>query len=107
MNGKELFEKIYDDIIDIEDCIQVIHPSEENHYLMRDNNGNFDMKELIRCLLFKDYTFEIVKQQEAQDELKEIARLDEIARLESKLEELKKVEVLQKEEMQKETKEEK
>ena len=89
MNGKELFEKIYDDKIDIEDCIQVMHPQENNHYLMRDNNGNFDTKELIRCLLFKDYTFEIVNQQEAQDKLNKIARLNEIERLEARLKELK------------------
>ncbi len=89
MNGKELFEKIYDDIINVEDCIQVIHPQEDHHYIMRNSNGCFDANELMRCLLFKEYTFRIVNQQEAQNELNNMARLDEIARLEERLKELK------------------
>ena len=58
MDGKELFNKIYDDEINEDECIQVLHPQEENHYLMRNNNGVFDKNELFRCLLFKDYKFD-------------------------------------------------
>ena len=89
MNGKELFNKIYDNKIKEDECIQVLHPKEENHYLMRNNNGEFDKNELIRCLLFKDYTFEIVNQEDATKTLDEMAKQEEIKRLEERLKELK------------------
>lgn len=89
MNGKELFSIIYDDNINEDECIQVLHPQEQNHYLVRDINGEFDKDELFGCLLFKEYTFKIVNQQEAIETLNEIARLNEIERLEKRLKELK------------------
>ena len=89
MNGKEMFNKIYDDEVNIEDCIQVMHPQEQNHYLIRNTNGEFDKNELIRCLLFKEYTFKTINQEQALKNLDKIAKQNEIERLEARLKELK------------------
>lgn len=89
MNGKEMFNKIYDGELKEDECIQVLHPQEENHYLMRNANGDFDKNELFRCLLFKDYKFDIIKQEDAIKTLKEKSKQEEIERLEARLKELK------------------
>ena len=68
MNGKELFNLLYDEKIKDDECIEVIHPDEKDHFIMRHPWTNkFDLKELMSCLLFKEYTFKIIKQSEAEE----------------------------------------
>lgn len=92
MNGIELFEKLYNDEIGEAQCIYVKHPDEEpnQHFILRNLWGKFDNEELLRNLLFKEYTFELKNQQEIKKILKEKERKEEITRLEQKLERLKK-----------------
>ena len=53
MNAKELFELLYDEKISDEECIEVIHPAEEDHFILRDGClKKFDEYELLGCLLF-------------------------------------------------------
>lgn len=90
-NAKEMFDMIYDNKINKEDCIEVVHAEEDMHYLYRNDYGEFDEQELIECLLFKEYKFKIVNQKEAEqkelerDKEKRINELEkEIAKLKAK-----------------------
>ena len=87
-NGKEIFAMIYDDEISTEECIKIIHPDAE-FYLLRDKFGEFDKKELMMSLLFKEYNFEIVNQQEVEVMLAEKQKQERIKQLEAELERLK------------------
>lgn len=42
MNAIELFKKIYNEEIKEDECIEVLHPEEENYYLLRDKYKRFD-----------------------------------------------------------------
>lgn len=88
-NSKEIFAMLYDDEISEYDCIEVVHPQEESHYLFRNSWGNFEYKELISCLLFKEYKFRIVNQNDAIKLKYSKERQEEIERLERRIAELK------------------
>ena len=99
MNGEEIFNLLYDGKIKQDECIEVIHDEEEgNHFILRykygnNNYGDFDEYELISCLLFKEYKFKIIKQDEAHRRLEQQKKQEEIERLEKRLKELKNKEV--------------
>lgn len=90
MNGKELFEKIYNNEIGENDCIEVIHPEEENHYIFRKNYGDkgFDHYELMTALLYKEYKFVFQNQELIKKKLKKLEIEELIKAKEKELKEL-------------------
>lgn len=88
-NAKEMFEMIYDNKINKEDCIEVVHPEEDMHYLYRNDYGEFDEQELIGCLLFKEYKFKIVNQKKAEQKELERDKKERIKKLEKEIAKLK------------------
>lgn len=94
MNAIELFKKIYNEEIKEDECIEVLHPEEENYYLLRDECKRFDERDLISCLLFKEYKFKIVNQDEAQKKLDKADRLQKIENLKEQLKELEETDEL-------------
>lgn len=91
MNGIELFTKLYNEEITDEECIKVIHPEEKDHYILREGNrrGNFDEYDLLSCLLFKEYKFEIKNQNKVELYLENKHKKEKIARLEKEIQRLK------------------
>ena len=90
MNAKELFELLYDEKISDEECIEVIHPAEEDHFILRDGClKKFDEYELLGCLLFKEYKFAIRNQNKVEKHLEEKDKAKKIERLEKELSRLK------------------
>lgn len=91
MNGIELFTKLYNEEITDEECIKVIHPEEKEHYILRERNrrGNFDEYDLLGCLLFKEYKFEIKNQSKVELYLEDKHKKEKIARLEKEIQRLK------------------
>lgn len=90
LNGKELFELLYDDKITEEQCIEVIHPQESDHYILRQGYLNkFDEWDLLTNLLYKEYKFVIRNQKRVENYLKERNRKKKIQELEEQLERLK------------------
>lgn len=88
-NAKEIFSMLYENEISQEDCIEAVHPEEENHYLFRREwSNNFDQADLLGCLLFKEYKFRIVNQEKAK---KIMLKKDKKNRIESLERELKKL----------------
>lgn len=93
-NGKEMFEMIYDGKIKNDECIQVIHKDfEREFFILRYNYGNnnygdFDDKELCQHLLFKEYNFKIVKQDDAYTILEKQQKQEKIERLKRELSKL-------------------
>ena len=89
-DAKEIFNMLYENEISQEDCIEVVHPEEEDHYLFRREwSNNFNQEDLLSCLLFKEYKFRVVNQEEAKKVVKEKERKNRIERLERELEILK------------------
>jgi len=88
-NAKEMFEMIYDNKINKDDCIEVVHQKEDMHYLYRNDYGEFDEEELIGCLLFKEYKFKIVNQKEAEEKVLERDKQERIKKLEKEIAKLK------------------
>ena len=84
-NAKEIFAMLYDRAISEDDCIEIVHPEEQNHYLFRNSYGDFDEDDLIGCLLFKEYKFRIVNQQRAKKKVFEDEKQEKIERLEKEL----------------------
>ena len=91
MNGIELFTKLYNGEITNKECIKVIHPEEEDHYILRKGYGrrNFDEYDLLGCLLFKEYKFEIKNQNKVELYLEDKHKKEKIARLEKEIQRLK------------------
>lgn len=90
LNGKELFELLYDGKISEEQCIEVIHPQEQDHYILRQGfSNNFDEWDLLTNLLYKEYKFVIRNQKRVENYLKEKNRKKKIQELEEQLERLK------------------
>ena len=90
LNGEELFELLYDDKITEEQCIEVIHPQETDHYILRQGCLNkFDEWDLLTNLLYKEYKFVIRNQKRVENYLKERNRKKKIQELEEQLERLK------------------
>lgn len=88
--AKEIFNMLYDNKISQEDCIEVVHPEEENHYLLRRGWSNdFNKDDLFGCLLFKEYKFRIVNQKEAEIKISKKQKGKRIKELERELEKLK------------------
>lgn len=90
-NGKEIFEMLYDEIITEDQCLKVIHPEEENHYILRNRIGHFDEYELLSNLLYKPYNFEIVNQKRTEMKLLKLNKEKKIKELEKELKKLKEV----------------
>ncbi|HAV90184.1 MAG TPA: hypothetical protein DCW44_02785 [Eubacterium sp.] len=89
-DAKEIFNMLYEDKIDQEDCIEAVHPEEENHYLFRREwSNNFDQADLLGCLLFKEYKFRIVNQEKAKKIVLEKDKKNRIESLERELKKLK------------------
>jgi len=88
-NAKEIFAMLYDGAITEDDCIEVVHPEEEYHYLFRNDWGSFDEEDLIGCLLFKEYKFKIVNQKEAEKLKFNQEKQERIEKLERELAKLK------------------
>ena len=88
-NGIELFTMLYNGEITEEQCIEVIHEKEQDHYIMRNKIGNFDEYELMGCLLFKEYKFKVVNQAKIEKKLAEKNKQQRIEQLESELARLK------------------
>lgn len=91
-NAIEIFTMLYNDEISEEECIEVVHPEESGHYLLRNRFGEFDRDELIRNLLFKEYNFKIVNQKEIEAMLAEQQKQNRISQLEAELKRLKGIE---------------
>ena len=90
MNGKELFAMLYDEKIEEDECIKVIHPEEEDHYILRQRHLNkFDDYELLGCLLFQEYKFVIRKQKRVEKYLEKRDKARRIEKLERELSRLK------------------
>lgn len=90
MNGIELFTKLYNDEITDEECIKVIHPEETDHYILRKSClKKFDEYDLLGCLLFKEYKFEIKNQSKVELYLEKKQRKERIERLEREIQRLK------------------
>lgn len=90
LNGKELFELLYDDKITEEQCIEVIHPQETDHYILRQGCLNkFDEWDLLTNLLYKEYKFVIRNQKRVVNKLNEKKKNEIIADLERRLAKLK------------------
>lgn len=90
MNGKELFELLYEDKISDEECIEVIHPEEEDHFILRYGClKKFDEYDLLSCLLFQEYKFVIRKQDKVEKYLEKRDRARRIEKLEKELSKLK------------------
>ena len=94
MNAIELFKKIYNEEIKEDECIEVLHPEEENYYLLRDNYKRFDEQDLISWLLFKEYKFKIVNQDEVQKKLDKAQKEEKIEDLKKQLKELEETDKL-------------
>lgn len=94
-NAKEIFRMLYDNEIKNDECIEVICEGEKNHFILRYNYGNsnygnfFDNNELMSCLLFKEYNFKIIKQDDAIRRLDDERKEDRINQLENELKKLK------------------
>ena len=88
MNAIELFEKIYNEELKEDECIEILHPEEKNHYILRDKFKSFDRQELISCLMFKEYKFKIVNQEEVMKKLEKQKKLQRIEELKKELKEL-------------------
>ena len=89
-DAKEIFNMLYENEISQEDCIEVVHPEEENHYLFRKEwSNNFNLEDLLGCLLFKEYKFRVVNQEKAKDMVNDKLRKKRIKDLERELEILK------------------
>lgn len=88
-NAIELFTMLYNGEISEEECIEVIHKEEQDHYIMRDKFGNLDEYELINCLLFKEYKFKVVNQAKVEKKLAEKNKAKRIEQLEAELARLK------------------
>ena len=92
LNAKELFELLYDEKITEDECIEVLHPEEEDHFILRDGSWNeFDNNELFGCLLFKEYKFAVRNQNKIEKYLEKKDKEEKIAKLEKELERLKNV----------------
>ena len=90
MNAKELFELLYDEKINEDECIEVLHPEEKDHFILRDGYWNeFDKDELFGCLLFKEYKFAVRKQDKIKKYLEKRDREEKIEKLEKELSILK------------------
>ena len=88
-NGIEIFTMLYNGEISEEECIEVIHKEESDHYIMRNNIGVFDEYELLGCLLFKEYKFKVVNQEKVKKKLAEKNKQQRIEKLENELARLK------------------
>lgn len=90
MTGEEIFSKIYNQELDQDECIKILNSYENRYaYIFRLDSGNFDFYELMQILLIKDYKFEIVNQDVAEEELRRLERKRRIKQLEKELKELK------------------
>ena len=90
MNAKELFELLYEEKISDEECIEVLHPEEKDHFLLRKGClKKFDKYDLLGCLLFKEYKFAIKNQEEVEKYLEKRDKARKIERLEKELSKLK------------------
>lgn len=98
MTGKEIFEMLYDGKIANNECIEFTYEDDEegNHFILRDVYNlekdlyyDFDYKRLLTCLLYKGYTFKIVKQKEAMEILEKYGKEKKINELEEQLKFLK------------------
>lgn len=90
MNGIELFTKLYNDEIADDECIKVLHPKEKDHYILRKSClRKFDEYDLLSCLLFKEYKFEIKNQHKVETYLEKKNKMERIAQLEKELQKLK------------------
>ena len=90
MNGIELFTKLYNDEITDDECIKVIHPAESDHYILRTGcTKRFDTYELLSCLLYQEYKFEIKNQSKVETYLEKKNKQKRIAQLEKELQKLK------------------
>lgn len=85
MNGIELFTKLYNQEIELDDCIEVIHPKEENHYIFRKDYGDkeFDYYELMTTLLYKEYKFTFQNQETIKKKLKKL-EIEELIKIKEK-----------------------
>lgn len=92
LNAKELFELLYDEKITEDECIEVLHPEEKDHFILRNSYWNeFDKDELFGCLLFKEYKFAVRNQKKIEKYLEKKDKEEKIAKLEKELERLKNV----------------
>lgn len=90
MNGIELFTKLYNGEITNDECIKVIHPEERDHYILRQGcTKRFDDYELLSCLLYTEYKFEIKNQSKVEAYLKNKNKQQRIEKLEKELQKLK------------------
>lgn len=90
LNGKELFELLYERKINEDECIEVIHPEEKDHFILRKSCLNkFDEYDLLGCLLYQEYKFVIRKQEKIEEYLEKRDKERKIERLEKELSKLK------------------
>jgi len=83
--GQEIFEMLNNGEISKEECI--IYTTDESeatenwYFLLRDKNGNFDLKEVVEKLLNKNYNFQVANQKKIEEMMtfiKKQARIEEL-----------------------------